>query len=178
MGTRFVVDGHRLCDRCADRRVAARSGWPELPDPPPPLVVTGPDGRSHIMQIRLHRAATGVVAEAVETGSPPGGGHHVQVIGAHNVDVPMLVEQLRVQVRDEIATAYLEPNPHRTGWLVRDRELRGRLIWAGNHGPYAVVVDGQTLSWDELGRTLEPFEGYRFRLVVEDTDDVRPETTS
>jgi hypothetical protein len=39
----------------------------------------------------------------------------VQVIRAHDVDVPMLVEQLHLQVRDEIGTAYLEPEPASTG---------------------------------------------------------------
>lgn len=175
--TRFVIDGNRLCDRCADRRVAARLGYPELPGPTQ-LVLTGPDGRSHTMVVRPHRAATGVVAEAVEAveaGVAAGEGHQVQVLGAHDVDVAMLVEQLRVQVRDEIGTAYLDPNPHRPGWLLRDREVRGRLVWAGEDAPYDVVVDGRTLSWDELARALEAFEGWRFRLVVEDTDDVRPE---
>jgi hypothetical protein len=172
--TGFVVDGVRLCDRCADRRIAARTGWPELPDPPAPRVVVGPDGRTHTMRIRLHRAATGVVAEAVELGSDPGEGHQVQVIGAHDVDVPMLVEQLHLQVREEIGTAYLEPNPHRPGWLLRDREVRGRLVWNGENATYAVAVDGRTLSW-EFGRTLESYEGWRFRLVVDDIDDVRPE---
>jgi hypothetical protein len=113
--TQVVLDGKRLCDRCADRRVAGRTGWPELPDPPAPQVVVGPDGRTHTMRIRLHRAPTGVAAEAVELGCDPGEGHQVRVIGGPDVDVPMLVEQLRLQVRDEIGTAYLEPNPLPTG---------------------------------------------------------------
>jgi hypothetical protein len=60
--TQVVLDGTRLCHRCADRRIAAHTGWPELPDPPAAQVIVGPDGRTHTMQIRLHRAATGGVA--------------------------------------------------------------------------------------------------------------------
>jgi hypothetical protein len=26
-----------LCDRCADKRIAVRTGFPELPDPPAPI---------------------------------------------------------------------------------------------------------------------------------------------
>lgn len=48
-------------------------------------------------------------------------------------------------------------------------------MWAGDDATYAVVVDGRTLSWEEFGRTLESFEGWRFRLVVDGIDDVRPE---
>ena len=175
VGTQVVVDGARLCERCADRRVAAHTGWSELPDPPVPQVIVGPDGRAHTMRIRLHRAPTGVAAEAVELGCDPGEGYHVRIIGAHDVDVPMLIEQLRLQVRDEIGTTYLEPNPSRPGWLLRDHQVAGRLVWAGQDAPYAVVIDGRTLSWEELGRALESFEGWRFRLVIDDIDDVRPD---
>jgi hypothetical protein len=45
------------------------------------------------------------------------------------------------------------------------------LVWGDAHtagGPYEVIVDGRTLTWDELGRALEAFEGWRFRLVIED----------
>jgi len=174
--TEVVLDGEGLCDRCADRRAAAHTGWPELPDPPAAQVVVGPDGRTHTMQIRLHRAPTGVAAEAMELGCDPGQGYHVRVLGGHHVDVAMLIEQLRLQVRDEIGASYLEPNPSRAGWLLRDREVAGRLIFAGDGGPYAVVVDGRTLSWEEFGRTLESFEGWRFRLLIDDIDDVRPQT--
>jgi hypothetical protein len=109
--TEVVLDGTRLCDRCVDRRAAAHTGWPELPDPPAAQVVVGPDGRSHTMQIMLHRAPTGVAAEAVELGCDPGQGYHVRVLSGHDVDVAMLIEQLRLQVRDEIGASYLEPNP-------------------------------------------------------------------
>lgn len=174
-GAEIALDGTLLCDRCADRRIAAHTGWAELPDPPGPQVILGPDGRAHTMAIRLHRVPTGVLAEAVEVVPGHGEGHHVQVIGAHDVDVPMLVEQLQAQIRDQIATTYLEPNPHRPGWLLRGSEVRARLVWAEQDGPYAVVVDGRTLSWEEFGRALEPFEGWQIHLQVEDIDDVRPD---
>jgi hypothetical protein len=34
--------------------------------------------------------------------------------------------------------------------------------------PYNVVVDGRTMSWEELGMALEPYDGWGFRLVIED----------
>jgi hypothetical protein len=38
------------------------------------------------------------------------------------------------------------------------------------------VVDGRELSWNELGHAVSSFEGWRFRLVVEDRcDDLRPD---
>ena len=39
----------------------------------------------------------------------------------------------------------------------------------GDNGkPYNVVVDGRTMSWEQLGMALEPYEGWGFRLVIED----------
>lgn len=56
-------------------------------------------------------------------------------------------------------------------------EVTGRLVcpdggvWSGDRYSYDVVVDGHAMSWEEFGRTLEPFEGMTFRLVVEDGID-------
>jgi len=55
-----------LCDRCFDREIARRTGWPELPDPPRIEELTGPDRRKHRMRYRLWRSPGGIVAEAEE----------------------------------------------------------------------------------------------------------------
>ncbi|MCA1671896.1 MAG: hypothetical protein LC799_06710, partial [Actinobacteria bacterium] len=34
--------------------------------------------------------------------------------------------------------------------------------------PYNVVIDGRTLTWEELGLALDSYEGWNFRLVIED----------
>lgn len=52
-----------ICDRCADKRIAARTGFPELPDPPPPIERTTPDGRRITLRFRLWRAPTGIEME-------------------------------------------------------------------------------------------------------------------
>ncbi len=168
-----------LCDRCADRRVARLMGLPELGAPPPPFVLTGPDGTGHRMQPRPWRAPTGIVVELEETDVPVGEGFQFSTLGPHDADVGELLAQLRTHAEAEVARRYLEPNPHRRGWLLAGEEVAGRLVWSEGREagePYDVVVDGRTLSWEELGRALEPFEGWRFRLVIEDRSlDVRPD---
>lgn len=74
-----------FCDRCADRHVAALTGFAVLPDPPAPLTMTGPDGRRHRMVFRLRRAPTGISVELTENRRAPrrrGGGGGVSVLGA------------------------------------------------------------------------------------------------
>ena len=56
--------------------------------------------------------------------------------------------------------------------------LAGRLVWNEDDGPYDVIVDGRRLSWEQFGRALEPFEGWRFRLIIEDIELVDDEAAS
>jgi hypothetical protein len=51
------------CDRCADKRIATHTGFPELPDLPPPIERTTSDRRKMTLQFRLWRAATGIEIE-------------------------------------------------------------------------------------------------------------------
>ena len=48
----------------------------------------------------------------------------------------------------------------------------GEARWTGLE--ITEVVDGRTMSWEALGLALEPYEGWGFRLVIEDrVRDVR-----
>jgi hypothetical protein len=155
------------------------TGDPELPDPPSPIVLAGPDGRRHRLAFRIWRAPTGIEVELEEVGVPTGEGYHFAALGSHHAELAGLVAHLRRRAEEEIARPSLEPHPHPPGWLVVGQEVIGRLVWGDAHdtgGPYDVIVDGRTLSWDELGRALECFEGWRFRLAIEDRcDDLRPD---
>jgi hypothetical protein len=67
-----MPDGEPLCDRCADLRLAASTGWPTLPDPPAPEVIVGPDGRRHFIRYRMLRMPTAVIALAEDPTSCSG----------------------------------------------------------------------------------------------------------
>ena len=85
--------------------------------------------------------------------------------------------RVRSLAESEVGRLYLEPARHREGWALRDDEVVGQLVWndqAGDGEPYSVIIDGRTQSWQELGTALESYEGWRFRLVIEDSiEDVR-----
>ena len=175
---RVHVGDTPLCDGCADRRVAKLTGLPELGPPPAAFDLTGPDGR-HRMQPRPWRAPTGIVVELEETGVPTGEGFQFSILGPHDAELGELLAQLRSHAEAEVSRRYLEPKPHGPGWLLAGDEVAGRLVWGEGReegGPFDVVVDGRTLSWEQLGHALEPYEGWRFRLVIEDRSlDVRPD---
>lgn len=176
---RASLDEVEVCDRCFDVRIAARTGMPCLPDPPAPLVVQSPDGKRHRLQYRIWRAPTGIEVQLEETGVAVGEGFQFAVLGDHDAEVDALVERARSLAAREIGHRYLGRAAHRDGWALVDDEAAGRLIWNddaddANGRPYDVVIDGRTLSWEELGHALESYNGWRFRIVIEDSiDDAR-----
>jgi hypothetical protein len=176
---RVHLDGVGLCDGCADRRVAELTGWPALGDPPGPVTVAGGDGPPVRFEVRWWRAPTGIVVELQQAGLDPGTGYRFELLGAHDAPGGELVGQLIEMARAELGRRYLTADRYRGGWLLKGDEVAGRLVGndaKGSGAPYGVVVDGRTLSWEDLGRALQPFEGWRFRLVIEDRlADVRPD---
>jgi len=40
--------------------------------------------------------------------------------------------------------------------------------------PCRCVIDGREVSWDEFGRMLMTFEGFKFKLEIFETDDDEP----
>ncbi len=147
------------------------TGWPELPDPPAPEVFTGPDGRPHPMTFRVWRCPTGILAEARESDSSGRGGYHVEVLSGHDTDVDTLVRTLRGKIAEQIGRLYLERAQDGREWTLSGDTVAGRLTYVGDSPPYDVVVDGRTLSWEEFGRALGPFEGWQFQLTLGDRVD-------
>jgi hypothetical protein len=58
-----------------------------------------------------------------------------------------------------ISRQYLKRATHRGGWIMRGKQVEGRLVWRDQRPGYDVVVDGRRPSWKDFGATLEPFEG-------------------
>lgn len=171
------LGGVAVCDRCCDARVADYTGLPRLPDPPPPVLLRGPDGRDHHLRFKIWRAPTGIEAQLEEVGVPVGEGYRFAVLGDHDASVDDLVARVRSTAEAEVGRLYLEPARHREGWALRDDEVVGQLVWndqVGDGKPYSVIVDSRTLSWQEFGTALESYDGWKFRLIIDDSiEDVR-----
>ncbi|WP_369228480.1 hypothetical protein AB5J52_48415 (plasmid) [Streptomyces sp. R39] len=170
-----------LCDPCLDERIAAATGMPRLPAAPAPVEMVGEDGRRHVLRYRLWRAPTGISVRLVEERGDTDDGFEFAVLGDHDADVGELAARVRAEAEAEIARCFLEPAPPGAGWRLTGEDVAGRLIADPEGGPVRVVIDGRTLSWDELGETLASFEGWHFRLAIEASmtdvrsDDVKAE---
>jgi hypothetical protein len=166
----ILLGGTPLCDRCHDARVSEETGWPRLPEPPPPETIAGPDGRRHRITYRVWRSPGGVAVEAIE-GDRSSEGYFAQVVGPHDADVGALVARTKAAIRRRIMRQDLERSPS-GNMIMAGSELVGRLVWQDEGMPYGVVVDGRVMSWEEFGLAMEPYEGWEFRLSFdEDTVD-------
>ena len=167
---RTHFNGAWLCDACVNDEVVARTGWEALPPPPAPEDIASAGGSACRMRYRLWWAPSGVVVgEAEEADRPPGEGFAFQVTGRSGESAGQVVDRLQEKVRREVGRAYLEPDGGR--WGIAGDEVAGRVSWR-EHDPDlpTLVIDGQPVSWEELGRMLLSFEGWEFRLVLSDGD--------
>jgi len=164
----FLGQEGPLCDCCFDERISATTGWPRLPAPLPPKIVTGPDGRTHRLRFRLWRTPGGISAEAIE--QVPGGdsedGYVLKVFGDHDADAAVLLAELDDQVRAETSRCYLE-HDDQLGWQVTGTDVAGRVLGGQDDAP-DVIIDGRRLSWAQFGRMVASFEGWWFRLGLGD----------
>jgi len=112
---RASLDGVSVCDRCFDIRIAAHTGLPRLPGPPPPLALEGPDGRRHELRFRIWRGPAGIEVELEETGVPEGDGFHFAVLGDHDADVDVLIRRVTALAERAVARCQLGPADHRDG---------------------------------------------------------------
>lgn len=157
------------------------TGYPRLPSPPPPLHLIGPDGRGHTLSFRVYRGLVGVQVELEEHLGDAEVGYHFEAIGNHDADVDELLAHVDQMARREVGRCYLEPSHYRPGWTLDEgtMEVAGRFESRYPYGtgePRGVVVDGRALSWEEFGRALESFDGWRFRLTIDDRmDDLWPD---
>ena len=120
-------------------------------------------GEPHEFALELLRTASGYFLRATERASKDDG----YAFAAHSETGPYLtLGRLRSKIQKGLATRYLaagETQPR----LGHDVAV-GRISYGG------VVVDGQSLTFDELAAILSVYEGWQFKLEIVDPYDALP----
>jgi hypothetical protein len=170
-GSGIRLNNRPYCDARADQRLANATGWPSLPAPPPAEVIIGPDHKRHFVRYRTLRMPGGVVALAEELGGPLHAGYRLELLGDHFRSVAAARAH-----SDRNPCGYRPPvlkvdNYH--GLTIAGDVVAGRLEEAeeteedeldlAEEGP-RVIVDGQGMSWAELGEMLKSYVGWSFEL--------------
>jgi len=138
-----------------------------------PVTLRDAGGRPHTFRIHSLLVGTGHRMEAVEVRDDDTDGYRFCVLGEAEHDALALFRSLYERMRAGLAARHIERGSY--GWRITDAlRLVGRIESDRELGPQVpcIVVDGQELSWDEFGRMLMTFEGWRMELRIRDYIEV------
>ena len=148
-------------------RVSGR-GWPGKPKVTEEHHLDS-QGRRRLFRIEESFQPTGAWLEAVEVrdGAPTGWSFRMSF--DPEVERPPYRE-LREKVQARLATRDLVRDPDAGRHEVMDLIVRARVLRPGGEGSAGpdLIVDGEPVTWEELGRAIEPYEGWGLRIEIVD----------
>ncbi len=137
-----------------------------------PRTMTDAYGLKRVVEFRTHLFGTGVAIDAIEFIDDRSEGYRFKVIGPEDGDLLELLARLVTKMRRGLAYVHLEESAH--GLQIGDPGIvRARVesdLDGQTDGP-VVVIDGRSISWDELGRMVAAYEGFQFKLELKDLSD-------
>lgn len=168
--------GQRLCSGCFNCWTAERMGLQDFEHARfEPLTLTGADGKLHTFHFRTHVGAAGRTLEAFELVDGQPGGYQFGVLGDVEGDAMELFVALYHRVREGLGElsllqgalgpllrhpgavrARIDSDPQAKDWTCQPR------VW----------IDGRVFTWEEFGRMLMTYEGWRFEMQILDRLDV------
>jgi len=127
-------------------------------------------GREHEFHFRYVPAPRGIKAFEVIGGHR--GSYQFQIL--QQDDDPSIVGELLERMRRTRARRHLRPCPITLGGLgIDDRTVCVHIAWDEEQDGLipSLLIDGQPVSWRQLGFMLTAFEGWQFRLEILDKSE-------
>ena len=154
--------GHQsLCMDCYNTMIATELGI-ELPQLPKTFVVDDANGVKRIFEVERQIMRTAILLTARERWEQ---GYEFAVDGKPNDDQHILFEQLIEKTTRGLSETYLETGKSPTDepyTYVKQDHLKGVLVYdSANSETPLIIIDGKPYTWDEVGRILQAFEGFR-----------------
>lgn len=98
-------------------------------------------------------------------------GYQFQIIGDPEEDPMVLLGRLVEKMRRALAVKHLVAGECGVR-IANHGVVRGLIKWDGcEEGVPYLNVDGQEVTWDELGRMLLTYEGWQFKLEIRDKSE-------
>jgi hypothetical protein len=164
-----LEQGYReLCNHCFNAEVASTLGLERFENVRlHPVVLTDCAGERHEFHFRMRLLGSMAALDAFELRAGAPGGYEFQILGKPDDEALSLVGRLR----RGLSVKYLERSEH--GTQIADRTACGRIEWDESEDGRVplLVIDGQKVSWNELGRMLMSFEGCQFRVEICDRSE-------
>jgi hypothetical protein len=168
-----MQQGYReLCSRCFNLEVASALGLERFEHVHlQPIVMTDCAGERHEFQFQMRLLGSMMALDAFEIKAGMPRGYQFQILGEPEDEPLSLLARLVERMRGSLSVKYLVSSEH--GTQIADQTVCGQIEWdasADGRVPL-LVIDGQEVSWEELGRMLMSFEGWQFRLAIRDRSE-------
>jgi len=156
-----------LCSKCYNESMAEYLGLDYEHVSFDPLTLQDLDGVPHTFQFHPHIFSDQLSLEALETG--PAEGYEFSVIAEAEQDLFVTFQTLFERIRRELGRRHIEPEG--SGYRITQEDVvRGQIT----DDPDSVeqmpllIIDGKSITWEELGRMVAPNAGFRFKLEIFD----------
>ena len=168
-----LEQGYReLCSRCFNAEVASTLGLERFENVRlHPVVLADCSGERHEFHFRMRLLGSMAALDAFELRAGAPEGYQFQILGKPDDEPLSLLGRLIDRMRRSLSVKHLLRSEH--GTQIADRMVCGRIEWdesADGRVPL-LVIDGQEVSWDELGRMLMSFEGWQFCVAIHDRSE-------
>lgn len=168
-----IEQGYReLCNRCFNAEVASALGLERFENVClHPVVMTDCAGERHEFHFRMRLLGTVTALDAFEVTAGAPGGYRFQMLGKPDDELLSLLGRLIERMRRSLSIKHLVRGEH--GTQMADQTVCGRIEWDESKDGRVplLVIDGEEVSWEELGRMLMSFEGWQFRVAICDRSE-------
>ena len=161
-----------MCSKCYNESIAEYLGLDYEHVSFDPLTLQDLDGVPHTFQFHTHIFSDQLSLEALETG--PAEGYEFSVIAEAEQDLFVTFQTLFERIRRELGRRHIEAEG--SGYRITQEDVvRGQIT----DDPDSVeqmpllIIDGKSITWEELGRMLAPNAGFRFKLEIFDRSEER-----
>lgn len=167
----------KICRDCFNVLSAEKMGIDLVPFESGIYKYPGRNKKVHRFMIEKRVLPMGIEYEAVEITKDGIPGYKVAVLEGIDCDQDYLFYKLEAKIKYTLSKKYLQtktyPNGIRFTGLKED-EFVGRFECVKtNEEIHSVVIDGKVFSWEQLGRMLNTYEGFQFKLKIYDiTEDI------
>ncbi len=163
--------GYReVCNQCLNREMAEAVGLEGFENAKFEAVsLTDCTGAVHEFHFRTSLSGPGVAIDAFELHDGNPSGYQFQIIGDPEEDLLVLFGRLIQKIRRGLTTKHLRRGEFGLQ-ISDDRVVKAMIQWDKDQDGRVplVIIDGQEITWEELGRMLMTFEGWQFKLTVGD----------
>ena len=165
-GTKF------MCSRCYNESMAEYLELDYEHVSFDPMTLQDLDGVSHTFQFRPHIFGDQLSLQALEIG--PEEGYEFSVVADAEQDLFVTFRRLFERIRRELGRKHIEQAGE--GYEITDAAVvRGQITSdpdAFDQMPL-LIIDGKPVTWEELGRMVSPYMGFRFKLEIFDRSEER-----